>query len=132
MMRAAAAGLVAAAIALGASAPAGAATNIGCGYRAALVVTAKPRDCFLDWPNLSLAEAVHLRRVKWTSWGGPAATGRAVFRVKTYDPWQPVTIRAFARRACATTRLYTRVRVDFGHTTSTWRTPGCADVHDDN
>jgi hypothetical protein len=117
---------------LGASTPARAATNIGCGYRAELVVTAKPRDCFLDWPNLPLAEAVHLRRVVWTSWGGPVATGRALVRTKVYDPWTHVRVRAFTRRACATTRLYTRVRVDFGRTSSTWRMPGCADVQADD
>lgn len=117
---------------LGATTMASAATNLGCGSRGALVVTAKPRDCFLDWPNLSLAEAVGLRHITWSGWGRPTATARALVRTKVYDPWTHVRVRAFGRRRCVTTSLYTRVRVDFGRTTHTWRTPGCADVQDDS
>lgn len=105
---------------------------VTCGSRGDYAVNAKPRDCFLGWPNLPLAGAVGLRHIAWTGWGTATAHGHAVTRTKTYDPWTHVRVVAEGRRFCGTTAaaktyVYTRVKVDFGHGNAhTWRTPGCA------
>lgn len=114
------------------TAAAAAPTYVGCGSRDSFSVSSRPQDCFLDWPDLSLARAVHLRRIHWRSWGASTARARAVMRTKTYDPWTPVTAVAFGRRSCGSFRVYTRVRVDFGRTVQTWRVPGCVDIHVDD
>ena len=96
-----------------------------------LTAEIKPTDCFLGWPNLSLAEAVGLRRIRWSSWGVPRAFATARTRTKTYDPWTYVKVRASRRRRASESDFsssrdlfYTRVRVAFpnGHV-HTWRTP---------
>jgi hypothetical protein len=107
-------------------------TYVGCGSRDSFGTSSRPRDCFLDWPDLPLATAVHLRRIHWRGWGSGTARARALMRTKTYDPWTSVTAVAFRRRSCGSFRVYTRVRVDFGRAMHTWRTPGCADIHIDD
>jgi hypothetical protein len=102
-------------------------TVVVCGYESDFDASAHPADCFLDWPNLSLAEAVGLRKITWKGWGSPTATAHARTRVKTYDPWTYVRVRASGRQQCDGYRLYTRIRVTFprGYR-HTWSTPGCA------
>jgi hypothetical protein len=111
-------------------------TVIGCGYRGAVKAIAHPRDCFLGWPNLSLAEAVGLRHITWSTWGSGAASGRAVVRQKTYDPWTPVVVRAGGRRSCgpAGPFVYTSVRVTFSSrgVVHTWKTPTCGGIGGDD
>jgi len=109
-------------------------TYLGCGGRYEYSVTARPAECFLDWPDLSLAKAIDLRRIRWSRWGGPVATARAAFRTKTYDPYEAVGVRALRRRRCRDgILLYTRVRVSFRHRRArTWRTPTCSDVSVDD
>jgi hypothetical protein len=75
-------------------------TRVGCGYVGSVDVLERPRTCFLDYPPLSLAEAVTLHRATWRNWGRLVATGRALTRVKTYDPWTHVRMRASGRRTC--------------------------------
>lgn len=114
-----------------APASASAATRLGCGNQHDLAAKVKPRERFLGWPDLSLAESVWPRRIKWTSWGGPRATATARMRTKTYDPWTYVRVRASRRRRASATDFsnsrgpfYTRVRISFpsGYV-HTWRTP---------
>jgi hypothetical protein len=129
------AAVVAGALSLGAPAPSTAratTTYLGCGSRSGWTVGARPRDCFLDWPDLPLARAVSLHHVAWNSWGDASARGRALVRTKVYDPWTHVRVRAFARRSCGRLHVYTKVSVDFGSSSHTWRTPGCAYVHVDD
>jgi hypothetical protein len=102
----------------GGPASASAATRLGCGHQYDLTAKAKPRDCFLGWPDLSLAESVHLRRIHWKSWGGPRETATARMRTKTYDPWTYVRLGASRRRRASPTDFstsrdlfYTRVRL---------------------
>ncbi len=103
------------------------ATLIGCGWHGAVAFSPAPRSCFLDWPNLSLAKAVTLRRIHWRYWGHREATARAVFRIKTYDPWTHVRVRASRRRRCHDAELYTRVRVWFPNGyVHTWRVAPCS------
>jgi hypothetical protein len=107
-------------------AQADATTYLGCGYTSDFSFDAKPSACFLDWPNLSLAGAVSLRRIKWSSWGGRAATARAVFHSKDFEPWHRARVRASGRRICGGIRLYTMVRVSSGGVVHTWRTAPCS------
>jgi hypothetical protein len=117
-----------------APARAAAETDLGCGNRTDLQVTVKPRTCFLNWPDVSLAESVTLRQIVWHNWGRSTATARAVFRVKTNEPFTRVTARAFRRRQCgAEAYLYTRVQVRFpGGRAHTWRTPNCTEIGADD
>lgn len=114
-------------------------TVMVCGGASDFAITAKPRTCFLDWPNLSLAEAMTLHRTHWRHWGHRTATAKAVYKVKTYDPWTKVRVKVSGRHHCAHAGyfVYTRVRVRFahgydrkGHLHSpyyhTWKTPGCS------
>jgi hypothetical protein len=107
----------------------GCSTASGNGFKA----TIRPSTCFLDWDpkengfGLSLAEAITLRKMHWSSWGGPTASARAVFRVKTYEPYTAVRVYASRRVHCeAGAYVYTRVRVSFPNGRKhTWQTPGC-------
>ena len=127
---------IACALALLVAAPAASAkteTILGCGYESDFSSSQKPRSCFLAWPNLSNAEAAYPRNIKWKHWGHATATATARHRVKLYDPWTPITLKAFRRKPCGPGLfVYTRVQVKFPTTTHTWRTPTCADIHPDD
>jgi hypothetical protein len=90
----------------------------------------QPGACGLFWPNLSLAEAIYLRHMRWTNWGEPTATAIADFKRKSYDPWTRVRVRAMARRDCwGFAFLYTRARVHFPKNQQhTWQGPNCTQV----
>ena len=125
-------GSIAALLSMALPAMAQAVTEIGCGERGSLHVSIKPKDCFLGWPNLTLAAATGLRGIRWTSWGGSRASGRAYVQYKTYDKRQPVRVLAMGRRHCDSVfYLYTRVRVNFlNGFFRTYRTPGCTEYGD--
>ena len=76
---------------------------------------------------LPLSEAITLRRLSWSNWGGSSAYARGVFRVKRNEPYTRVKVRAYRRvHVCTGAATYTRVRVTFpSGRTHTWRTPGC-------
>lgn len=113
-------------------------TLLICGSLDGYTQSSRPTSCFLDWPDLPLAQAVNLRRITWTAWGARRARGRAITRTKTYDPWTHVTLLASGRRHCATIRgtrvyVYTRVSVTFGSRGShAWRLPGCSRIGGDD
>lgn len=100
-------------------------TVLTCGWRSDFTIQVKPRTCFLDWPNLALARAITPSKIHWRHWGQRKATGRAVVRTKTYDPWTPARVTAFRRRRCHGTQtfFYTRVRVRAYGGTTTHKTP---------
>jgi hypothetical protein len=114
-------GLVTAA-AVAVPAAAQASTQLGCTTVSpqfpgpAAIFDRKPRSCDLSW-GYSHADSIQLQRITWRTWAGREAAGRAVFRVKIYEPWTRVRVLAFRRRACGPVgkdpdvRLYTRVRV---------------------
>jgi hypothetical protein len=87
-------------------------------------------------PTRSSADSISLRRVRWSGWGGDAAYATARTRVKTYDPWTYVRVRAYRPRSCPSnppwtdrsTRFYTRVRVTAASWSHTWKAPTCSHV----
>lgn len=89
-----------------------------------------PSRCFLDWPDLSLADAIDLHAIHWSNWGARVATARARTRVKTNEPWTYVRVRAFRRKDCPfDLQAYSRVRVSFpGGRSHVWRLVGCGDL----
>ena len=124
---------LAALVSIVAAAPARAETQIGCSTSTGgFVAKVRPNACFLDWDpsgsgyGLPLAEAIYLRRIRWSSWGSSTATARAVFRTKLDDPYTRVKVRAYGIVRCeAGARVYTRIRVAFPGGHHTRRTPGC-------
>lgn len=127
--------LTGAAVAVGVAglpATAGASTSVlACGFAGHMRAAAHPATCFLDWPNLPLAQAVTLHNMRWSGWGGPVATGVGRTRVKVNDPWLGLTARASRRVRCAEDGqlYYSRVRVTFANANAhTWRTPTCSQL----
>jgi hypothetical protein len=121
------------------------ATNLVCGHPTHFFVVAKPRDCLVDWPNLSSGDPVHLRRIAWSNWDHSTATGSALMRGGAGNRYTRVVVRAFDREPCPGMRrtgpdgrpyvipssvfFYTRLRIIFANGRShTWRTADCKAV----
>jgi hypothetical protein len=66
---------------------------------------------------MHLVSNENLVRIRWSSWGGPAATGRATSVANAPSPGHrsrnPVRVRLSGRRSCDGVRVYTSVRVSF-------------------
>jgi len=99
-------------------------TYITCSSNASPRVSARPRECFVDFPSLALSGAIDLHNIHWQTWGGRSASARALIR--DGGAWRRVDARAFARQRCGPGLYsYTEIRVGLPSGAHTWSLEGC-------
>jgi len=71
--------------------------NKGYPFESNAVVRTTPRRCslFRDGYDYEAAGAVHMRNLKWKSWGGATTVARGQFAepMDADNPWKPITVR---------------------------------------
>jgi hypothetical protein len=109
-------------------------TYLGCGWQGDEDVHSAPRNCFVDYPNLSLAAAIGLGHLTWTGWGHSSAYAHGRTNTKAYDPWTYVRVRASGHSTggpyqfVSRLSVYTRLTVKWPGGQHTWRMPSCRTV----
>lgn len=104
-------------------------TYLVCNHGADMTALVKPGFCNTVQPRQSLAESITLHQLRWNHWGRSSATAHARTRVKTYDPWDRVLVRAYRRvwSDCTGGWVYTRLRTTTKYGRHVWKMLDCTE-----
>ncbi len=92
-----------------------------------MTIKGRPGFCDTLRPTQSLAESIGLHGLRWSGWGQTAANATAKTRVKTYELWLKVRVRAYGRvwADCVGGYVYTRLKTTTRYGSYVWRMLRC-------